>query len=326
MFLSLFRIIKFSLQDIIRNTWLSVVTVIIMVLALFTVNMLLVVKVIGQTAVEAVKEKIDVSLYLSSSADEQQILALKSKIVNLPEVSDVKYISKDEALEEFRMRYEDKPVIAETLKELGKNPLTPMLIIKPKNLDVFNNLINKIKNFDDAIIESKNFANYEEMISKINNITNKVGEAALALALIFVLVTFLVVYNSVRVAIYTHRREIKIMKLVGASNAFIEAPFIFSGVVYAVIGVSLIMLLFYPFLNLLQPYLETFFVSYNVNLIKEFFGPNIYKIFGLQLIAAIFINVVASFFAVSRYTKGWVVLKYFDVYNKSRLLFNQFLI
>jgi len=304
MFLSLYRIIKFSLQDIIRNTWLSVVTVIIMVLALFTVNMLLVVKVIGQTAVEAVKEKIDVSLYLDSNASEQQIMVLKSKIVNLPEVSEVKYISKDEALSEFQMRYEDKPIIAETLKELGKNPLTPMLIIKPRNLDVFNNLINKIKNFDDAIIESKNFANYEEMISKINNITTKVGEAALALALIFVLVTFLVVYNSVRVAIYTHRREIKIMKLVGASNAFIEAPFIFSGVVYAAIGIILIMLLFYPFLNLLQPYLETFFVSYNVNLINEFFGQNVYKIYGAQFAAAVFINVVASFFAVSKYTKG----------------------
>ena len=64
MFLSFIRIIKFSFQDIFRNIWLSIVTVIILILALFSINMLLVVKVVGQTAVDVIKEKIDINLFL----------------------------------------------------------------------------------------------------------------------------------------------------------------------------------------------------------------------------------------------------------------------
>ena len=85
MIISLIRIIKFSIQDISRNIWLSIVTVLIMILALFSVNMLLVVKVIGDTSVEAVKEKIDVNLFIKSGAQEEAILALKSKITQFEE-------------------------------------------------------------------------------------------------------------------------------------------------------------------------------------------------------------------------------------------------
>ena len=125
MFLSTARILKFSFQDIFRNIWLSLVTIIILVLALFTVNMLLVVQVIGQTAVDAIKEKIDVNLFLKNTAEEDKILALKAKIKNLKEVKDVKYVSKAEALENFKNKHSDNPEILEALRELEKNPLTP---------------------------------------------------------------------------------------------------------------------------------------------------------------------------------------------------------
>jgi cell division transport system permease protein len=302
MFLSFARVVKFSLQDIFRNIWLSLVTVMILILSLFTVNMLLVVKVIGQTAVAAIQEKIDINLFLKPEASEDEILALKTKVSNLPEVKEVNYISKKQALEKFKEKHKDNPEILAALRELGTNPLTPSLVIKPKRLEDFDNLINRLNAFDDEIIESRNFTNYKLLLNKINSITDKVSRAGMLLAAIFIFITLLVVYNAVRVAIYTHRREIMIMRLVGASRAFIQMPYLMSSIIYTLIGVLAVMLIFYPFLKLLQPYLETFFVGYNVNLLTYFYGQA-WLIFGLQFAGLVFINILASLFAVRKYSR-----------------------
>jgi len=302
MFLSLARVIKFSFQDIIRNIWLSLVTIIILILALFTVNMLLIVKVVGETAVEAIKEKIDINLFLAPSAEEEEILALRAKISGLSEVKDISYVSRAEALENFKVKHEENPEILEALRELGNNPLTPSLVIKPVNLDVFDTLLNRLNAFDEEIIESRNFTNYKVLLGKINNITDKVSRAGIFLSIIFIFITTLVVFNSVRVAIYTHRREIAIMRLVGASKPFIQMPYLLSSIIYTLVGVLAIMAIYYPFLSLLQPYLETFFVGYNVNLIDYFYG-NFFMIFGVQFACAALINVIASYLAVRKYSR-----------------------
>lgn len=302
MILSFARVLKFSVQDIARNIWLSLVTIIILVLALFTVNMLLVVKVIGDAAVGAIKEKIDINLYLKPSAEEDSIMALKTKLTNLPEVKEVAYISKAEALENFQIKHKENPEILEALRELGKNPLTPTLVIKPTSLDDFDNLLNKLNGLDDEIIESRNFANYKVLLAKINTITDKVSEAGLVLASIFILVTLLVVYNSSRVAIYTHRKEIMIMRLVGASRWFIQTPYLISSLIYTLIGLIIIIMIFFIFLSLLQPYLEAFFVGYNINILS-YYEENALKIFGIQFTGAALINMMASLLAVRKYSQ-----------------------
>lgn len=302
MFLSFYRVVKFSFQDFYRNIWLSLVTVIILILALFTVNMLLVVKVIGDTAVNAIKEKIDINLFLNTESTENEILALKAQISAFEEVKEVTYISKAEALENFKNNHRDNPQVLEALRELGKNPLTPTLVIKPNNLNQFDGLINRINSIDSEIIESRNFTNYKELLEKINIITKKVTDAGIFLSSIFIFISILVVYNSIRIAIYTHKMEIAIMKLVGASNWFIQFPFLISGWFYTVIGVGFVMIVFYPFLSLLQPYLEAFFVGYDVNLISYFY-TNAFVIFGLEFLVAGFINMLASLLAVRKYSR-----------------------
>lgn len=301
-FLSFLRGIKFSFQDIGRNIWLSIVTITILILALFSINVLLVVQVIGQASVVAIKDKVDTSLYLRPDSGEDEILALKNKIANLETVKEVNYISKAEALEIFRKDNQDNPEILQALRELGKNPLTPSLVIKPKNsedIDAFTGQLNKIES---DIIESRNFTDHKLLLQKINNITDKVSKVGLIISSIFILITILVVFNAVRVAIYTHRKEITIMRLVGASNSFVYMPFLFSGLIYSLAGIGIIIAVFYPFLSLLQPYLEAFFVDYNINILS-FFNSNFIKIFGLELLGMAVINMIASFIAVRKYAR-----------------------
>lgn len=301
-FPSLYRIIKFSFQDVFRNIWLSLVTVMILILALFSVNMLLTVDLISKAAINSVKEKIDVNLYLKPESEETQILALKAKVSGLTQVKDVKYVSKAEALEIFRERHKSNPEILDALKELGKNPLTPVLIIQPKNIDEYDKLILTLNNIDSEIIESRNFDDHKTILTKINGISHKVTQVGMFLSSVFIIITLLVVYNAIRVAIYSHRKEITIMRLVGASNWFIRSPFLISSVIYAAFGVLAIIALFYPFLSLLQPYLETFFIEYQMNIVS-YFNQHFVLIFGLQFIGAVFVNGLASIMAVGKYSK-----------------------
>ena len=303
MLISFLRVIKFSFQDIFRNIWLSLVTIIIIILALFSINMLISVDLISKAAVNSVKDKIDVNLYMKSTAEENQITALKARVSGLPQVKEVVYISKNEALESFQQKHQSNPEMIDALKELGNNPLTPILVIKPKNIDKYEDLIAGLNGIDSEIIESKNFDDHKTILSKINGISSRVNEAGIFLSSIFIFITVLVVYNAIRVAIYTHKREITIMRLVGASGWFIRAPYLVSSVFYALFGVIAIILIFYPFLSLLQPYLETFFIDYQVYLIS-YFNQNFVRIFGLQLLAIAFVNMVASIIAVRKYSKA----------------------
>ncbi|MEK7203238.1 MAG: permease-like cell division protein FtsX, partial [Patescibacteria group bacterium] len=263
MFLIFFaRVIKFSLQDIGRNIWLSLTTIIILILALVSINLLLTVRAISSTAIDAVKDKIDISLYLKSDSEENKILALKAEISNMELVKDVEYTPKQVALESFKQKHKNNPEISQALIELGKNPLSPSLVIKPKDINQLDELIVNLNKVDDDIIESRNFDDHKTMLEKINSITNKISKAGMFISAIFVFITLLVVYNAIRVTIYTHRTEIGIMKLVGASNWFIRAPYLISSLIYTLIGILITIMFFYPFLSLLQPYLDAFFIGY----------------------------------------------------------------
>jgi cell division transport system permease protein len=263
--------------------------------------MLVVVKVVSDSAVDAVKDKVDVSLYLDADASEKEIESLRSKISNLSLVEKVDYVSKNEALRYFRNANQNNPEVSEALRELGSNPLTPSLTIKPKQVSSFDELTHELNKIDSDIIASRNFTDHEQILQKINQVTERVSNAGLIVSIIFILITLLVVYNSIRVAIYTHEQEISIMRLVGASNFFIYMPFLFSSVIYTFIGVMAVVGLFYPFLSILQPYLDTFFTNYDMNIIA-FFNAHFFYIFGLQFAGIALINIIASLMAVRKYS------------------------
>lgn len=301
MLISFGRAVKFSLQDIGRNIWLSVVTVVILILALFSVNLLIALQVISGAAVETVREKIDMSLYLRPDAAESEILALRAQISALDNVREVTYISKQAALESFQQRHQDNPDVMNALRELDSNPLSPALIINAKDFDHYQDLITDLNKISNPIIESRNFDDNEVLLEKINVITERVSEVGFFVSLLFIFITLLVLYNTIRVAIYTHRQEIAIMRLVGASSWFIRAPFLISSVIYTVLGLLITGGLFYLFLTLLQPYLETFFLNYDIN-IMNYFKANVVWLFTVQFVGAALINMLASLVAVRKYS------------------------
>lgn len=299
--LSFIRIIKFSLQNIFRNIWLSVVIIVILTLALFSINILLLIKVISNITVDVIKEKIDINLYIKADTNENEILSLKAEINNLNQVRTTQYISKANALEIFKKTNQNNPEILQALRELGKNPLMPSIIIKPKNTTSPDDLINELNKINSDIIESRRFTNYELVLDKINNITDKANKIGLFISLIFASIMLLVVYNTMRIAIHSYRKEIGVMKLVGASNLFIHLPFLFTSIIYTLFGVIIAGIIFYLFLILIQPYLNLF-LGYNTDLVY-YFKVNFVKIFGVQFIGIGMVNILATWIAIRKYAR-----------------------
>ncbi len=297
------RGIIFGLQSFWRNVWLSLATIFVIFLALVSVNFLIIVNAIADSAILAVQERVDVSVYLKPEVKESKIAEIKTRFESLVEVKEVAYKSPQENFEAFKAKHQNDPDIQETIAELSGNPMGSTLIIKAKQLDDYPQILSLL---DDPayvdLIEEKNYDNNQLVISRIDLISKNVNRVVLAISLIFIIIAILIVFNTVRIAIFTHQNEISIMRLVGASNWFIRFPFISECLISGVFGLLLTIIFIYPVLSVLQGYLVGFFGGVNFNLI-EYFNSNFLIIFGGQLLGILLLNFLASIVAISKYLK-----------------------
>lgn len=233
----LMRMIKAALQNIVRNAWLGIATIIVLVMALTSVNLLIGVNALIQNAVVILEDKVDVTVFFRQDANEALVTQAKFFIADLPQVKTAELMLANEALERFKERHADDPEILEALAELDENPLGATLRIKARNPSDYPFIIETLKNpqFADAI-ESKSYDSHSEAISRVQSLGENSRMFGMALIAIFALIGILIVFNTIRVAIYTQREEIGIMRLVGASSLFVRTPFVIQGVLLATLA------------------------------------------------------------------------------------------
>lgn len=302
----IFRTIKFALQNVYRNIWLTVMTVTILVLALFSVSIVISLNSVSMQLLTSVKQKVDISIAVLPDASEDQAKALVDRIKVLPEVKSVTYVSPDEALEEFRIQHQDEPNIQETLDLLEENPLPARIIISSKEIESFPSILSFLNQDENSEIVSTDTDEVEQaqiVIERLSGLSDQIQKIALGVTIIFIIISFLVVFNTIRIAIYTHREEIGIMKLVGASNWFVRIPFLIEGVLYAFFATVITIAILAPVLGFLAPHLnDAFFASYNIN-ISQFFETHLLSLIAYQFLGAAVLNMASASFAISRYLK-----------------------
>lgn len=299
--LTTFRTFKFAWQNFCRNIWLSIATIVILVLTLFSISLVISVNLVGDRAIQSVKDKIDAAVYFYSTVEESKVLTIRADLLKLDEVKDVRYISKDEALADFKERNKDNPVIQETLQTLTENPLGPTLVIKAKRLEDYQAILSNLSGYND-LIQNKDFEDNQLIIDRLSQISRRTSQVGLVVSGVFVIIALLIISNAIRVTIYTHREEINIMKLVGASNWFVRAPFLVESILYAILATIITILILYPLLTFVAPYLNNFLAGYNLNILT-YFNQYFLEIFGLQLLVALVISILSSAVAISRYLK-----------------------
>lgn len=291
----------FALQSFWRNIWLSVATVFVIFLAVMSVNFLIMVSVVADSAVTAVKDRVDVSVYFKPEIGESKIAEVKSRLENISTVKSVAYKSSEENLASFKAKHANDEKIQETLNELSGNPMGAVLVIKANDLNDYPEII---KVLDDSaysdLIEEKNYDDNQVVIGRINAIAENARKIVLAISALFILIAILIVFNTVRIAIFTHQTEIAVMKLVGAGNWFIRFPFVFESILSGLIGVAAATIFLYPLLSLAQSYLGAFFAGSAIDLVG-YFNSNFILIFGGEILAIIVINIISSLVAISKY-------------------------
>jgi len=300
--LSIFRIIKFAILDIGRNISLSFMTVFILILMLLSVNVLWALDVVTKQAVSSVKKQIDVSFYFVQKATDKNVDDVKKYVNTFPEVTSIKVVTSAEVLQNFKDRHKDKKETIQALEELEGNPFGPTMVIQAKEPKDYKQIIKALDVPEyDKIIESRSFDQHENAILRLQNIINRIEWIGFGLSTLFALIAFLIIFNTVRVAINSQRTEISIKRLVGASNWFIRGPYLVEAVIFTVISVGLTCLIAYFAFNWLDSYLSV--VLPNGFSLTNYYKSNIFFLGGIQAIAVLFLTVVSSLLAMRKQLK-----------------------
>ncbi len=297
------RIIKSGFVSFWRNGFVSLSSVLIITLTLFALGGIVFAGALLNSSLQEIKSKVDVNVYFVPSAKEEDVLALKNKIESLAEVATVQYISKDEALQNFKERHVNDQITLQALEELGENPLGAILNIKAKETSQYEGIakfLDSEAGSDGAFIDKVNYYQNKTAIDTLTRIIDGGTKIALGITLVLVLVSILIAFNTIRLAIYIAREEISVMRLVGASNRYIRGPFIMAGIMYGFVSALLTLALFYPATFWLSSITETFFSGFNV---LAYYIANFLQIFVLISGTGIVLGAISSYLAVRKYLR-----------------------
>jgi cell division transport system permease protein len=300
------RIIRSGFVSFWRNGVVSIASVLVMTVTLFTIGTTIFLGALLHSSLEYIKDKVDVNIYFTTTVSEDEIMGLKTSLDALPEVALTTYISREEALENFRTRHENDYTTLQALDELDENPLGASLSIRAKETSQYESIAHFLEDkgmsgtTEGSIVESVNFYQNQTAINKLNGIIDGMDKISFVVTVFLVVISVLITFNTIRLAIYTAREEIAIMRLVGADNLFIRGPFIIEGVIYGLFAAVITLIGFYPTTAWLGTATERFFGTINI---FQYYMDNFLQIFAIIVLAGVILGVLSSFLAVRRYLR-----------------------
>jgi len=300
------RIFKYGLIGFLRNGFVSLATMLIMTITLFTIAAGMFTNAALDSVLTSLEQKVDINVYFVPDADEDEVLAVKQSIEGLPEVAEVTYRSKEQELKEFRARHEDSQLLLKGLDLLDENPLGASLSVRARNTSQYAGIAEflkgetVVKSGEKSIIEKVNFFENKASIDKLTSITHASKQTGFAVMLFLILASVIIVFNTIRLAIYTARDEITVMQLVGANNWYVRGPFVVEGMLYGIVTGLFVFIVLYPLSLWLGDASHAYLGSFNT---AAFYNANVLKIFGVLIGSGIVLGAVSSFLAIRRYLK-----------------------
>lgn len=299
------RIIKAGFISFWRNGSVSLSAVFVMIVALFMIASTLLITAFLGTALKDLQDKIDINIYVDSKATEPQILSLKKQIETLPEVKSVVYISREQALEEFRTRHENDHRIIQALDEIGDNPLPAALTVKAREPSQYEGIANFLSNKSElsvgstvSIVSKVNYNDNKVAIERLSKLIIGVKKLGSIITAVMIAISILITFNTIRLAIFIARDEIGVMRLVGGSNEYVRGPFVVEGILYGLVAAILTLILFYPVTYWLKNTTQVFYGGVDL---LHYFVANFVEIFLIIIFSGIALGAVSSYLAVRKY-------------------------
>ncbi len=300
------RTIKSGVISFYRNGSVSLASVLILTVTLTVITMVLFSGVVLSSTLETIKNKVDVDIYFTKGATEDAILAFANDVKKNPDIADVKYISQDQAYQNFKERHKDNEATIQALTEIGDNPLPASINVKAADPNKYDTIVTFLKDKESALGENNiiDKINYTEKnqqaIASLNRIINASNRLGLLIVIFFAIVSILITFNTVRLAIYIFREEVSVMRLVGASETYIRAPFVTVGILYGLVGAIVTALILLPITHYAGNWTEK--LGTGVNLFS-FFTQNIFSITLMLIVLGSVLGSISSFLAIKKYLK-----------------------
>jgi cell division transport system permease protein len=222
--------LKQAVTQVIRNKSMALTSLFSITAMLLILGLFFILAVNVNLMTENAKEQFDmVEVYLLDDATDEQISSITDNVKQLEYVDSIDFLDKDDAMEEMKSRWGENGYLLEGLPD---NPLPRSLRITLNNIEDSQKLVDFVKDFDG--IEKVKYNQSE--VNKILKITNSIQIGALVVIIFLIIVSVVVVSNTVKLTVLARGREIGIMKYVGATNWFIRGPFLIEGIIIGIIA------------------------------------------------------------------------------------------
>lgn len=287
-----------------RGGAVSAATVLIMTVTLSIIGSLIFLSALLTFTLDTIKEKVDVSVYFVTTASEVDILGVKSQIEKLPQVVSVTYTSADAALIAFRARHVTDQLTLQALDELGGNPLDASLEVRAKDPSQYESIVNfldaspMLSSGGVSIVDRINYSQNKDVINRLSVAIQATREIGFAVVILFAIASILIAFATIRLAIYVAKDEIAVMRLVGASNAYIQGPFVVTGVITGIIAASIVLLLLWPATWYAGMKTVVWFGGFNI---ASYYSSHFVLVFSIIMLSGIVLGAVASVIAIRKY-------------------------
>lgn len=304
--ITFWRIVKGGFSNFLRNAWLSIAAMAVMVVTLSIVLFSFIANVTFSYTIQDIRSRIDVSVYLIDDITEEQRFSLTKQLEGIQNVRAVEYISKEDALKGF-LNANNENVELQLAIMQADNKIPASLKVKLYNPDIIDELKTFLDQPDIKALQSDETSysgDRKEAIDKISKATTFIQQAGIVGVLIFAAISMLIIFNTIQMAIFNRRDELAIMKLLGASRSYIRGPFLVEsmliGIFAALISVALCRGVFTIASGTLG---ASTFGLLDIAYSGRYFSDHFWQILAAQLSIGILIGFISSYIATQRYLR-----------------------
>ena len=295
-----FRMLKRSVREafksVFRNFSLSLASISCITITLIIVAASIVITFNLQNFTSEMEKDLTIVVFLDSNVDEEEVKTLMEELKDMNNVESITYQSKASIKEEMRKESEIFDEVMSTWSE-EDNPLKDTFQIKVKDVEKISDTAERIKNIDE--VSSVKYG--EGMVDNLLLAFESIQKVSYGMVIALVLVTVFLIINTIKLTIFSRKREISIMRLVGASNFMIKTPFIIEGMILGIFGSIIpILIICFGYVALFERF-DGHLYSQMIALIEP--EPFIYLTSGIILIIGIIVGMIGSASAVRKYLK-----------------------
>ncbi len=222
-------LVKKGISSIWKNFLMSFASFCILMVSLLLVSCAVLLMMNVNKIMSNIEDTNEITIYLKEDISDKQVEHIKSVLEKNQDITDVKYYSKEQALDDFR---DNMAEYSELLDYLDKNPMPETFLVRVKDLSKIRHVVNSINDIE-GVEQTKAPYDFASVLVQIRNTFTLIGGAVL---IALVVVSIVIVSNSIRTSVFARRNEISIMRYVGATSGFIKAPFFVEGMFIGILA------------------------------------------------------------------------------------------